>query len=259
MILSIVNQKGGVGKTTTAVNLAAALSLEGKSVLLIDLDAQGNATTGLGISKKALTVTAYDVFIGTANADEAIIHTEKCGIDLIPASINLAGVDTELGGAQNRTYLLDAALREIKDKYDFIILDSPPSLGSLTVNVLTASDKVIVPMQCEFYSMEGLVQLQETIKQVQKRYNKNLEIFGILFTMNPTFSRASSAVIKEISSHFPNLVFKTVVPRSNKLSIAPSFGEPILSYAKNSKGAKAYKSLANEVLARTEKGSGNNG
>ena len=259
MILSIVNQKGGVGKTTTAVNLAAALSLEGKSVLLIDLDAQGNATTGLGISKKSVTGSAYDVFIGVANAVDAVVHTEKCGIDLIPASINLAGVDTELGGAQNRTYLLDAALRDIKDKYDFIILDSPPSLGSLTINVLTASDQVIVPMQCEFYSMEGLVQLQETIKQVKSRYNKRLEILGILFTMNPAFSRASSAVIKEISEHFPNLVFKTAVPRTNKLSIAPSFGEPILSYAKNSRGAKAYKALALEVLERTAKGSVNNG
>ena len=258
MVLSIVNQKGGVGKTTTAVNLAAALSLSGKSVLLIDLDAQGNATTGLGVSKKSAEITSYDVFIGFADANNAIIHTEKCGIDLIPASIDLAGVDTELAGSQNRTYLLDAALEPLKNKYDYIIVDSPPSLGSLTINVLTASDGVIVPMQCEFYSMEGLVQLQETMKQVKSRYNKNLETVGILFTMNPMFSKASSAVIKEISSHFSDLVFKTVIPRTNKLNVAPSFGEPIFNFAKNSKGAKAYLSLAREVIERTQKGNETN-
>ena len=253
MVISIVNQKGGVGKTTTAINLAAALSLMDKSVLLFDLDSQGNATTGLGVSKKSAKITAYEVFIGAENAENAIIHTEKCGIDLIPANVNLAGIDIELSGAQNRSFLLNAALEKIRNQYDFIIIDSPPSLSGLTINSLVASDYVIIPMQCEFYSMEGLVQLQETIKQVKAKYNPSLEIAGILFTMNPTFSRSSSAVIKEISEHFGDFVFKTVVPRNAKLSVAPSFGEPIFTYAKNSKGAKAYSALANELLLRLEK------
>ena len=254
LVVSIVNQKGGVGKTTTAVNLSAALAMQGKSVLLFDIDAQGNATTGLGVSKKGVKLTAYDVFIGTADAKKAVIHTEKCGVDLIPASIDLAGVDTELAFAQNRSYLLKAALEDIRKEYDYIIIDSPPSLGSLTVNVLAASDKVIVPMQCEFYSMEGLVQLQETIKQVKNRFNSSLETLGILFTMNPMFSKASTLVMKEIKSHFGELVFNTVIPRSNKLNQSPSFGEPIFTYAKGSKGAKAYTALALEVISRTEKG-----
>lgn len=258
MVISVVNQKGGVGKTTTAVNLSAALSLMGKSVLLFDIDAQGNATTGLGVSKKDVKVNAYDVFIGTADAEKAVIHTEKCGLDLIPASIDLAGVDTELAYAQNRSYLLKAALENIRDKYDYIIIDSPPSLGSLTVNVLVASDAVIVPMQCEFYSMEGLVQLQDTIKQVKNRFNKDLETLGIVFTMNPLFSKTATSVIKEIRTHFGELVFKTVIPRTSKLNESPSFGEPIFTYAKGSKGAKAYNNFALEVLSRTEKGSDTN-
>lgn len=253
-IISIVNQKGGVGKTTTAVSLSSAIAKSNKKVLVIDLDAQGNTTSGFGINKKTLTASTYEVLVGEKTAEDVIIHTTFGKIDVIPATASLAGADIELAEMENRAFELKKSIAVIADKYDYIFIDCPPSLGLLTINALTASDSILIPMQCEFYSLEGLAQLMDTVRQVKQRYNKELKICGILFTMYDARLKVTVQVVDEVKKHFGDVVFKTVIPRNVRLSEAPSFGEPIVFYDKSSKGAKAYTALAKEVINRNRKG-----
>lgn len=253
-IISVVNQKGGVGKTTTTVSLSSAIAKSGKKTLVIDIDAQGNTTSGYGINKRDLQASSYEVIVGEKTAGEAIIHTQYGKVDLIPATASLAAADIELAELENRAYGLKTAIASVADDYDYIFIDCPPSLGLLTINALTASDSILIPMQCEFYSLEGLAQLMDTVRQVKQRYNKNLKINGILFTMYDARLKVTVQVVEEVKKHFGDIVFKTVIPRNVRLSEAPSFGEPIVYYDKSSKGAKAYLSLAKEIISRDRKG-----
>lgn len=253
-IISVVNQKGGVGKTTTTVSLSSAIAKSGKKTLVIDIDAQGNTTSGYGINKRDLQASSYEVIVGEKTAGEAIIHTQFGKVDLIPATASLAAADIELAELEKRAYGLKTAIASVADDYDYIFIDCPPSLGLLTINALTASDSILIPMQCEFYSLEGLAQLMDTVRQVKQRYNKDLKINGILFTMYDARLKVTVQVVEEVKKHFGDIVFKTVIPRNVRLSEAPSFGEPIVYYDKSSKGAKAYLSLAKEIINRDRKG-----
>ena len=248
--IAIVNQKGGVGKTTTAVNLAACVGKAGKRVLLVDMDPQGNATSGLGVNKKDVAQSTYDLLIGEATANQVRMHTKFSGLDLLPANINLAGAELELSELDNREARIKSFLAPLKADYDFIFLDCPPSLGLITLNALCAVDSVLVPIQCEYYALEGLSQLMNTIRQVKRRYNALIEVEGVLLTMYDGRLNLTQQVVSEVKRFFPQKVYATVIPRNVRLSEAPSFGEPVAYYDKSSKGAQAYDALAAEFLKK---------
>ncbi len=247
-IISVVNQKGGVGKTTSAVNLAAALGCLGKKVLLVDVDPQGNTTSGYGISRKKLTATSYELLIGSATAQETIIKTKFQGVDIIPSNINLAGAELELAVLEKRESILKRALAGIQENYDFIFFDCPPSLGLITLNAITASDSFIVPIQCEYYALEGLSQLMATVRTIKRMYNPFIELEGVLLTMYDGRLNLTQQVVAEVKNFFPKKVYSTVIPRNVRLSEAPSFGEPVMYYDKGSKGSESYMAFAEEFL-----------
>ena len=246
-IISVANQKGGVGKTTTAVNMSTWIAKKGKKVLLIDADPQGNASSGLGIEKN-VEISVYDLMINDISAVEAIVKTQVKNLDICPSNINLAGAEVELVSMMSREYRLKEKLDEIKDKYNYIVIDCPPSLGLITLNAFTASDSVLIPVQCEYYALEGLGQLLNTVNLVKKHLNKSLEIEGALLTMYDMRTNLSNQVVKEVNNYFGENVYKTIIPRNVKLSEAPSYGMPITAYAPRSKGSKCYEKLANELL-----------
>lgn len=249
-IISIANQKGGVGKTTTAVNLAASIAATEKKCLLIDCDPQGNATTGVGIDKSELESGLYDFILGSGSADEAITETLMPGLYLMGATNNLIGAEVEMFSEDDREYLLKNKLFQLKDQYDYIFLDCPPSLGFLTLNAMTAADSVLVPLQCEYYALEGLSQLLNTLNAVKKGLNPSLRVGGILLTMYDARNNLSSQVEEEVRDHFKETVFNTVIPRNVRLSEAPSYGKPIILYDIRSKGAQKYLELATELIGR---------
>lgn len=249
-IISLVNQKGGVGKTTTAINLATYLAAAGKFVLLVDLDPQGNASSGLGVDVRNLEKSLYHAMIMGINPVEVVLKTPLLGHDILPSSQDLAGAGIELVHLDNREFRLYDVLRQIRTDYDYIIIDSPPSLGLLTINGLVASDEVIIPVQTEYYALEGLSQLLETINLVKENLQPNLKIMGAILTMFDRRNRLSRQVVREVRDHFPGHVFDSVVPRSVRLAEAPSFGKSILQFDAFSKGARAYKNLAREVLEK---------
>ena len=249
-IISIVNQKGGVGKTTSSVNLAAYLSERGKKVLLIDLDPQGNATSAFGVNKSELNLSIYDLLVNSIDLSEIIISGNKNDPDICPTNINLAGAEVELVSAMSRETILSRGIQEISDRYDYVIIDCPPSLGLLTINALTASTGVIVPIQGEYYALEGLTQLMDTINLVKKHLNKELKIIGVVITMYDPRTQLTKQVTEEVRSYFGNKVFSTVIPRNIRLAEAPSFGQSILAYDPKSRGARAYRSLAIELIKR---------
>ncbi|MFH0854340.1 MAG: ParA family protein [bacterium] len=247
MIISIVNQKGGVGKTTTAVNLSAYLAKLNKRVLLIDLDSQANASSGIGITDEN-NINTYDILINSRSAESAIKNTSIEGYHIIPSHISLAGASVELINHQNREYKLSQAINNLKEIYDYIFIDCPPSLCLLTINGLVASDKVLIPVQSEYYALEGLGQLLNTIGLVQNNLKPELELMGAIITMFDSRNRLSKDVLEELYQYFPGKIFKSVIPRSIRLAEAPSFGKPIAEYEPESKGAKAYERLAREIL-----------
>lgn len=249
-VVSIINQKGGVGKTTTAVSLAAAVGAKGFKVLLADIDPQGNSTSGFGINKRKITNSSYDVLVKDINANDAVVKTPFKNVDVIPADLNLAGAEVELIEIEKRESRLKIAVAQLWDKYDYIFFDCPPSLGLITINALTASDTFLVPVQCEFYALEGLAQLMATVRQVKRLYNPHIELEGVLQTMYDGRLNLTQQVVSEIKKFFPNKVYKTTIPRNVRLSEAPSFGEPIMYYDKNSKGAIAYNDFAEEFLSQ---------
>ena len=252
MILSLVNQKGGVGKTTTAVSLTAALTELGKRVLLCDFDPQANATSGMGVEKESVKNSVYDVVIEGIPAEEAMVHT-KFG-DLIPSGADLAGAGIELVALDRREFRLRDALRSLEDRYDFILIDCPPSLELLTLNALCAADRVLVPVQCEYYALEGLSDLMSTLRTVKRTYQPKIDIFGLVLTMYDGRTNLSMQVAQEVRRHFPNKVFASVIPRNVRLSEAPSHGLPITVYDRLSRGAEAYRNLAAEVVRKAERG-----
>jgi len=247
-IIAIANQKGGVGKTTTSINLAASLGVLEKKVLLIDADPQANATSGIGIDVESIEIGTYQLLEHSSSAKEAIIKTETPNLDIIPAHIDLVAIEIELVDKEEREYMLKKALQEIKDDYDYILIDCAPSLGLLTLNALTAADAVIIPIQCEYFALEGLGKLLNTIKSVQKIHNPDLDIEGLLLTMYDSRLRLSNQVVEEVQKHFNDMVFQTIIQRNVKLSEAPSFGESIINYDAASKGASNYLSLAKEII-----------
>ena len=249
-IIAIANQKGGVGKTTTAINLAACLAEAGQKILIIDIDPQGNTTSGFGLSKTDIEKTVYEVLLGECNIKDAIVENIIDNLDILPSNVNLAGAEIELVAFEKREFLLHSALEQIKNEFDFILIDCPPSLGLLTLNAFAAAESVIIPIQCEYYALEGLGQLTNTISSLKQIINEQLEIEGILLTMFDKRTNLSALVYDEVKKFFPEKIFKTVIPRNVRLSEAPSFGEPILSYDKFSKGAFAYKALAKEVIKK---------
>lgn len=248
--VAIVNQKGGVGKTTTAVNLSAIIGHYGYKVLLVDVDPQGNATSGLGINKRDVKESTYDMIVGDVKAESIMKTTPFKMLDVLPSNMNLAGAELELVDLDSREARLRNALAPLKDKYDFIIIDCPPSLGLLTVNVLCASDSVIVPIQCEYYALEGLSQLMNTIRQVKRLYNSFFELEGVLLTMFDGRLNLTQQVVSEVKRFFPQKVYGTVIPRNVRLSEAPSFGQPVHYYDKSSKGSVAYGEFTKEFLKK---------
>ncbi|AJC12735.1 cobyrinic acid a,c-diamide synthase [Berryella intestinalis] len=249
-IFAIINQKGGVGKSTTAVNLAAALGEQGKQVLLIDLDPQGNATSGLGINKAEISHCIYDVLLNDVQIEDIIVPDITEGLDLAPATINLAGAEVELVSEMARENRLRDTVGRLRGKYDYILIDCPPSLGLLTVNALVAADKLIIPIQCEFYALEGVTKLLDSMKRVKSRLNPSLDIYGILLTMYDGRTTLAKQVASEVRNFFGKQVFETVIPRTVKLSEAPSYGIPITQYDPAGKGAQSYSDLAKEVVKR---------
>ena len=255
-VISLVNQKGGVGKNTTSINLSASLSLEGKKVLLVDLDPQGNATTGVGFNKGDIDRSIYEVFNGVVDVRDIVLHTRFRDLDLLPSSLQLAGIDIELieKGREDpsfqKSYQFKKAIDLVRDNYDFIIVDCPPSLGLITTNALAASDSVIIPVQCEFFALEGITQLLNAIMLTKKKLNPNLKLEGVLLTMFDSRANLSIEVIEEIRSYFKDKVYTTLIPRLIRLAEAPSHGKPIIAYDPKSKGSLAYLNLAKEVIER---------
>lgn len=247
-VIAVANQKGGVGKTTTSVNLSASLASFDRKVLLIDIDPQGNTTSGIGINKADVQYCIYDVLINEIPLKNAINRTENEGLDVVPATIQLAGAEIELVPTISREIKLKKALNQIRDKYDFIIIDCPPSLGILTINSLTAADSVLIPIQCEYYALEGLSQLLNTIRLVQKHLNTELKIEGVLLTMFDARTNLSIQVVEEVKKYFQDKVYSTIIPRNIRLSEAPSHGQSIITYDPKSKGAEVYIELAKEVI-----------
>ena len=246
-VISVANQKGGVGKTTTTVNLSTLLAKKGKKVLLIDTDPQGNATSGLGVTKEVEN-SVYDILVGETTFEETIQETAIKNLKVCPSNISLAGAEVELVSMMSREQRLKSKLDEVKDQYDYILIDCPPSLGLITLNAFTASDSVLIPVQCEYFALEGLGQLLNTVNLVKKHLNKNLEIEGALLTMYDARTNLSNQVVKEVKKYFEDKVYKTVIPRNVRLSEAPSYGMPISIYDPKSKGAKAYEKFAKELL-----------
>ena len=246
--IAIANQKGGVGKTTTAINLSACLGQRGKKVLLIDSDPQGNASSGYGIDKDGVELSTYDCLVNDVPLDEIIIKTEYKNLWISPGNINLAGAELELVDVENREYQLKSALSLVKDNFDFIIIDCPPSLGLITLNAFGAADSILIPIQCEYYALEGLSQLTKTIKLVKQGLNPSLKIEGVLLTMFDSRTNLSVQVVEDVRKYFGATVYKTVIPRNVRLSEAPSYGQPVTAFDSRSKGAECYKKLAGEVI-----------
>ncbi|AUG55999.1 ParA family protein [Acetivibrio saccincola] len=253
-VIAVANQKGGVGKTTTAVNLSSCLAYKGKKVLLVDIDPQGNATSGLGVDKKSTKGSTYDVLINEESMERVLVDTPIENLKLCPSNIDLAGAEVELVSSISRESRLKASLKEIKENYDFVIIDCPPSLGLLTLNALTAADTILVPIQCEYYALEGLSQLMETVKLVQKHLNADLDVEGVVLTMFDARTNLSIQVVDEVKKYFKNKVYRTIIPRNVRLSEAPSYGLPIILYDAKSKGAECYLDLAEEVIEYSEEG-----
>ncbi len=252
-IVAIVNQKGGVGKTTSAVNLAAAVGAKGMRTLLVDIDPQGNATSGTGIDKRNIEKTTYDLLINGESVQAVLQHTQFENLDLLPANINLAGAELELADIDRRELRLKNALAAVSDDYDFIFMDCPPSLGLIIVVALAAADTIIVPIQCEFYALEGLSQLMATVRQIKRKYNEHLDIEGVLLTMYDGRLNLTQQVVQEVKRFFPRKVYSTVIPRNVRLSEAPSFGQPVMYFDRSSKGSAAYEELAAEFLKQNGK------
>ena len=251
--IAIFNQKGGVGKTTTNINLAACLAKKGKKILVLDIDPQGNTTSGLGIEKKALKKSSYDLMIeDDINAEDVILKTGVDNLDIIPANVSLSGAEVELAIIRGREKRLKKALNQVKEKYDFIFIDCPPSLGLLTINSLTAVDSVLIPIQCEFYALEGVAQLMNTIEIVRKNLNEKLYVQGVILCMFDGRTNLSVQVVEEVKKYFREKVYKTVIPRNVRLAEAPSYGLPIIEYDPKSKGAEAYREFADEFLGVEE-------
>ncbi len=249
-VISIANQKGGVGKSTTAINLSACLAEKGKKVLLIDSDPQGNTTSGLGVEKNQVENTIYDVYIGSESIMQCIMKDVYEGLDIIPANINFSAAEIELIGVENKEYILRNELDYVSDEYDYIIIDCPPSLSLLTVNALTASDTVIVPIQCEYYALEGLSQLIHTVNLVKDRLNGDLDLEGVVFTMYDSRTNLSQQVVDNVKENLPDNIYEVIIPRNIRLAEAPSFGQPITVYDAKSTGAESYRKLADKVISK---------
>lgn len=249
-VIAIINQKGGVGKSTTTVNLAAALGKQGRKVLIVDFDPQGNSTSGIGVDKEQLSHCVYDALLHDVAAEEIIQDTVSDRVFIIPATIQLAGAEIELVSAMARETRLKDLLEPVKDEFDFILIDCPPSLGLLTINALAAADSVLIPIQCEYYALEGVTKLLESMRMVKGRINKELDTYGVLMTMYDSRTSLSNQVVEEVQNYFGDIAFKTTIPRTVKISEAPSYGMPVIEYAPSNKGAIAYMDLAKEVIRR---------
>lgn len=252
-IIAVANQKGGVGKTTTTINLGASLAYAGKKVLLVDIDAQGNATSGLGIRKGEVEEDIYDVLINEAAIEDVVLESSRENLNVVPASIQLAGAEVELSNMDRRETRLKNALSDIHEAYDYVLIDCPPSLGHLTINAFTASDSVLIPVQCEYYALEGLSQLLNTVRLVQKHFNNQLKIEGVLLTMLDRRTNLGYEVVEEVKKYFHEKVYETIIPRNIRLSEAPSYGQSIIDYDLQSIGSKTYQELAKEVLQENER------
>ena len=254
-IIAVANQKGGVGKTTSTVNLAACVGQLRKKVLLIDIDPQGNATSGVGVNKRAVEASSYDLLIGTAKAEDVILKTSFKNLSVIPSNIQLAGAEIELVDMEDRVNMLKKAIAAQKEQFDYIFIDCPPALGLITLNALTACDTLFIPIQCEYYALEGLSQLMATVRQVKRLYNPNIDLEGVLLTMYDGRLNLTAQVLSEVKKYYGEKVYKTTIPRNVRLSEAPSYGQPVFYYDKSSSGTRAYMELANEFIKRNKEAS----